>query len=170
MVRSRPGHPQDNGAHERMHVDVRFDLEDFAAATLPDQQRAFDDWITTFNQVRPHEALGQRVPAEVYRVSARRLSRCSAIAGYPDDCREAKIDRQGWIRCEGLRVYISYALGGWAVGLQRVADGSTRVWFFRTLLGEFVPGRDTTIQPCAATADDVTLTNSATDPNLTRAE
>ena len=123
VVRSRPGHPQDNGAHERMHVDVRFDLEDFAAATLPDQQHAFDDCITTFNQVRPHEALGQ-----------------------------AKIDRQGWIRCEGLRVYISYALGGWTVGLQRVADGSTRVWFFRVLLGAFVPGRDTTIQPCAVDA------------------
>jgi putative transposase len=169
VVRSRPGHPQDNGAHERMHVDVRFDLQDFAAATLPDQQRAFDDWITTFNDIRPHEALSQRVPAEVYRVSARRLSRCPAFAGYPSDYCEAKIDRQGWIRSEGLRVYISYALGGWTVGLQRVADGSTRVWFFRMLLGAFVPGRDTTIQPCAATADDVALTNSAADPNLTRA-
>jgi transposase InsO family protein len=34
VVRSRPGHPQDNGAHERMHVDVRIDLEDYAAPTL----------------------------------------------------------------------------------------------------------------------------------------
>ena len=99
-------------------------------------------------------------------MSAERLSRCSALAGYPDGCSEAKIDRQGWIRCEGLRVYISYALGGWTVGLQRVADGSTRVWFFRMLLGAFVPGRDTTIQPCAADAgpdEDVATTNSTTD-------
>jgi hypothetical protein len=72
----------------------------------------------------------------------------------------------------GLRVYISYALGGWTVGLQRVADGSTRVWFFRMLLGAFVPGRDTTIQPCAvatATDDEVAMTNCAADPNTTRA-
>lgn len=61
------------------------------------------------------------------------------------------------------------ALGQRLPGLQRVADGSTRVWFFRMLLGTFVPGRDTTIQLCAALADDVTLTNSAADPNLTRA-
>jgi hypothetical protein len=117
---------------------------------------------------------GLAVPSARVRLvicaGTRRLSRCTAFAGYPDDCREAKSDRQGWIRCEGLRVYISYALGGWTVGLQRVADGSTRVWFFRMLLGAFLPGRDTTIQPCAATADDVTLTNSAADPNLTRAE
>jgi hypothetical protein len=69
-------------------------------------------------------------------------------------------------------VYISYALGGWTIGLQRVVDGSTRVWFFRMLLGAFVPGRDTTIQPCAADAapdDDVAMTNSAAGPNTTRA-
>ena len=105
-------------------------------------------------------------------MSPRRLSRCSAFAGYPDDYREAKIDRQGWIRCEGLRVYISYALGGWTVGLQRVADGSTRVWFFRMLLGAFVPGRDTTIQPYttdAAPENDVAMTNCAADPDTTHA-
>jgi len=90
---------------------------------------------------------------------------------YPGDCCETKIDRQGWIRSAGLRVYISYALGGWTVGLQRVADGSTRGWLFRMLLGAFVPGRDTTIQPCAVDAapDDVAMTNSAAEPHTTRA-
>jgi len=89
----------------------------------------------------------------------------------PNDVRaeaaiRAKIDRQGWIRCEGLRVYISYALGGWTIGLQRVATGSRRVWFFHMLLGAFVPGRDTTIQPCAVEAalDEDGATNSAAAP------
>jgi len=51
VVRSRPGRPTDNGAHERMHVDVRFDLEDRASHDLRAQQRACDDWVTTFNCV-----------------------------------------------------------------------------------------------------------------------
>lgn len=80
--------------------------------------------------------------------------------------------REGWENLMGRRhVRAIYALGGWTVGLQHVADGSTRVWFFRMLLGAFVPGRDTTIQPCAVDAapDDVAMTNSAADPHTTRA-
>ena len=72
VVRGRPGHPEDNGGHERMHCDMRFDLEDSRSTTLSAQQRACDDWVTTFNHVRPHEALEQRTPGEVYRVSPRR--------------------------------------------------------------------------------------------------
>jgi putative transposase len=146
VVRSRPGKPQDNGGHERMHLDVRFELEDFAAATLADQQRAFDDWVTTFNHVRPHEALGQKLPAEVYRVSDRRLSRCVPFV-HPDDRRVVQIDRQGWIRYDDRGVYISYGLGGQKVGLEAAADGTVRVWFHRMLLGAFVPRGHTTIQP-----------------------
>jgi putative transposase len=152
VVRSRPGKPQDNGAHERMHVDVRYDLQDFAAPTLPDQQRAFDDWVTTFNHVRPHEALGQKVPAEVYRVSERRLSRCVPFV-HPDERRVMQIDRQGWIRYDERRLYISYGLGGQQVGLEPRSDGKVQVWFCRMLLGVFVPRRDTTIQPCVDNAD-----------------
>jgi transposase InsO family protein len=152
VVRSRPGKPQDNGAHERMHVDVRYDLQDFAAATIVDQQRAFDDWVTTFNYVRPHEALGQKVPGDVYRVSERRLSRCVPFV-HPDGRRVMQIDRQGWIRYDARRVYISYGLGGHEVGLEQTDDGNVRVWFCRMLLGAFIPRRDTTIQPCVDSAD-----------------
>jgi transposase InsO family protein len=170
VVRSRPGHPQDNGAHERMHVDVRFDLEDFAAANLVEQQRAFDDWITTFNHIRPHEALGQRVPAEVYRVSERRLSRHVAV-GYPEDCREVKLDGHGGLRLDGRHVYVGYALANWTVGLQPAPDGRVRVWFFHMLLGAFVAGRDKTLQPYADVAlDDASVTTSSgADPDTEHA-
>lgn len=150
VVRSRPGKPQDNGGHERMHLDVRFELEDVAAATLADQRRAFDEWVTTFNHVRPHEALGQRLPGEVYRVSDRRLARCVPFV-HPDDRRLVRLNRQGVIRYDSRAVYISYGLAGQEVGLEVAADGRVRVWFCRMLLGEFVPHRDTTIQPCGGT-------------------
>src|SRR5262249_3896867 len=75
VVRSRPGCPQDNGAHERMHADIRIELQLQAASSLSAQQRACDDWRAEFNHVRPHEALEMRTPAEVYRPSERRLMR-----------------------------------------------------------------------------------------------
>jgi putative transposase len=150
VVRSRPGHPQDNGAHERMHCDMRFELEDDAEMTLSAQQRACDEWTTTFNHVRPHEALGQKLPAEVYRVSPRRLQKNHrVVGGYPDGCRQMTVGRQGVIRCQGWKAYVSTALAGYTVGLQSCDDGSVLVWFFHVLLGSLVPGRDDTVEPVA---------------------
>ena len=57
LVRSRPGCPQDNGGHERMHVNLAGDLQNEPAATRQAQQREFDRWRQEFNHVRPHDAL-----------------------------------------------------------------------------------------------------------------
>jgi transposase InsO family protein len=71
VIRSRPGCPQDDGGHERMHVDMSIDLQTNAAPTVAEQQAAVDAWVHQFNHVRPHQALGLRTPAEVYRPSER---------------------------------------------------------------------------------------------------
>jgi putative transposase len=150
VVRSRVGHPEDNGAHARMHCDMRFELEDCFETTLSAQQRACDDWVTTFNHVRPHEALGQRLPAEVYRVSSRRPPVGQRIVGgAPDGCTYVKVMPQGGIRFEGTRAYLSKALGGRMVGMQRVSGETVRVWFFHVPVGEYKPGVDGTVQPLA---------------------
>jgi len=145
VVRSRPGHPTDNGGHERMHNDMRFDLEDASADTLGLQQRACDDWVTTFNHVRPHEGIGQQMPGELYRASERRPGRV-VIGGYPDGCRLVDVGHSGSINCDGWKVYLSHALSHYAVGLQAFERGY-RVWFFHVLLGTFVPGTHETLQP-----------------------
>src|SRR6185312_8665375 len=72
VVRSRPGCPQDNGAHERMHRDMRADLQAHPKPTREEQQRACEKWQQQFNHVRPHDALGRKVPAEVYKPGMRR--------------------------------------------------------------------------------------------------
>ena len=68
LERCRPGCPQDNGAHERMHLDVRRELQ---AGRIGHDQNAFDLWREDYNFVRPHQALGMRAPAEVYQASTR---------------------------------------------------------------------------------------------------
>jgi putative transposase len=142
VVRSRPGKPTDNGGHERMHADVRVDIQANAARTWRTQQRACDDWRTEFNHVRPHEALGMKTPAEIYRPSSRRPS-AIIIGGFPDGCETKRIESRGHFKARrGWRVYVSQALVGYLVGVQPHVD-HYRVWFFNRLIGTFRDGDDT---------------------------
>jgi putative transposase len=147
VVRSRPGRPTDNGAHERMHFDMRFDLEDHAAQDLVAQQRACEDWLTTFNHVRPHEALQQRTPAEVYRVSTRRPTP-RTIGGFPEGCRMVRVNGHGNIHADGWKAYVNHALAQYTVGLE-FRDPEVRVWFFDVLLGAFDPRTQQSVEPIA---------------------
>ena len=136
LERSRPGCPQDNGAHERMHRDVRRELE---AGRIGRDQAAFDLWRDQYNTQRPHEALGMRVPAELYRRSARRYT------GTPEDLdyggmQTRKVNRTtGRIWYHHEEIPLSVAVGGWSVGLSPRADGLIEVWFSKLLLGHLEP-------------------------------
>ncbi len=145
VVRGRPGCPQDNGGHERMHVDIRIELEDNAEPTLVEQQRACDDWVTTFNYERPHEALGMQVPADVYRPSDRRLTRY-VVGGFPDGCLMANVSKSGNIKYGDRKFFISHGVGGHRVGLELVGD-LIRVWFYHLLLGSFPAIADGHFEP-----------------------
>jgi len=72
VVRSRPGCPQDNGAHERMHADMAAEVQLRPAADHAAQQRALHRWRQEFNHVRPHQALGGKTPGDVYKVEEKR--------------------------------------------------------------------------------------------------
>jgi len=141
LVRGRPGHPQDNGAHERLHVDVRFDLEDVAAPTLALQQAECDRWRHEFNHVRPHEALGQRLPADVYSSSPRRYLG-PRRTNYPFGFDERLVKRNGTVGFRGRQLFISEALAGYNLGIDASDDEVYRLWFYDIPLGDIdVPER-----------------------------
>ena len=71
IERIKPGHPQQNGRHERMHLTLKKEATKPAARNFLQQQARFDDFIDCYNNERPHQALGMRYPAELYRPSAR---------------------------------------------------------------------------------------------------
>jgi putative transposase len=82
LERGRPAHPQDNGGHERLHRDIAEELECFGQGATAE---ALELWREQFNREGPHEALGMRCPAELYRDSTRRYSvlKCNcAIRGW----------------------------------------------------------------------------------------
>ena len=130
LERSRPGCPQDNGAHERMHLDVEQELRG------QEQQASFDEWRRVFNEERPHETLGMKRPADLYRASARKFE------GTPEDLSYPKMERRrvagtGYIHYGKQSIFISSALSGWSVGLEGCGQRKFHVYFGRLLLGQY---------------------------------
>ncbi len=139
LVRSRPGCPQDNGGHERMHRDLS-ELELRPAATRRAQQRACDRWMVDFNEVRPHDALGGKTPAEVYRDSNRR-SFAPLVPSYPPEWKTRRVSRNGNVSVNDDSVFLSSALVGHIIGLRQEDVLRWHAHFFDVDLGtiEIIP-------------------------------
>jgi len=134
VERGRPGCPQDNGAHERMHADISCELQMHAADTKELQQAALDEWRHEFNHVRPHESLQQQTPATHYVHSSRpfRGPRCAVYPG----CQVRKVATTGIVKCKGKRFRVGQGLAGFDVGLLPLGEGTFRLFFYELNLGE----------------------------------
>lgn len=121
--RIRPGKPQDNGRHERMHRTLKQATAKPPRGSLRAQQRAFDVFVEHFNFERPHQALGQRPPAEFYGASPRPFpKRLSAQPDYPREWTVRTVKLKGGMMWGGHEIHISQALAGYAVGLKPIGE------------------------------------------------
>lgn len=135
IVRSRPGCPQDNGGHERMHRDIAYEVETSPAQTVEAQQRILDKWRQQFNRVRPHDALDGKTPAEVYRNSERRFHGPIAFA-YPAHFVVKNVLANGVLTLARDKYYLSASLGSHSVGLEQLDELRWKVWFHDVDCGE----------------------------------
>jgi len=136
--RSRAGHPQDNGRHERMHKTLKQYTADPPEASLPRQQAAFAAFLDEFNQQRPHEALGQTPPAEHYHRSRREFpQRLLSRPDYPDEWEVRKVKNSGRIKWKGKALGVNTALTGEYLGLKPLDDGLWELYFLHYPLGVF---------------------------------
>lgn len=135
LDRSRPGKPQDNGGHERMHRDMR-ELERSSARTPAAQQAVLDVWRRTFNEERPHEALGMRFPAEVYARSQRPYDPATVELTYPPGIVVRRVSGCGRIKIRAIPIQVSESLAGYTVGLESLDAARYAVWFGRLCVGE----------------------------------
>jgi putative transposase len=131
LERGRPGCPQDNGGHERLHADIAREIE---AARLGEQQASLDVWRRTFNHERLHEALAMKCPGEVYTPSPKKYAPLADLTY--EKMRRLKVNAIGSIRWKTKLIFLSTALAGWSVGLEPCADGNWAVWFGRLRLGQ----------------------------------
>jgi transposase InsO family protein len=133
--RTRPGHPQDNGMHERMHRTLKAETAKPAQATLSKQQRAFDAWRHEFNHERPHEALGMQTPASQYHASERKMPEELGDPQYPSHFEVRRLQRTGRLKIKQSYATLGVVLGHEAIGLEPLDDGLFQVWFGPIYLG-----------------------------------
>jgi len=131
-----PGHPEQNGRHERMHRTLKQETTRPPAATRRSQQRRFDRFRIEFNEERPHEALGQKTPASRYQASARELPRRLPPIEYPAHFEKRLMSRNGGFRWASKRVPLSHLLEGQYIGLEEVGDGIWDVYYSHVRLGQ----------------------------------
>lgn len=127
--------PQDNGAHEQMHRIYKADNARPPAATPPAQQRRSARWTRYYNYQRPHEALGQRMPAMLYHKSRRRYPGPLAPLLYRRHWRRRRVSSRGFIHWRGRARGIGRAFDGENIGLKPVRQGMYEVYFERHLIG-----------------------------------
>jgi transposase InsO family protein len=133
--RIQPGRPEQNGRHERMHSTLKAETAKPPRSSFRAQQRAFDRFREEYNEVRPHEALDQEVPASRYRPSPRPYPRQLPQLVYPEHFEVAQTYPNGMISFKSTQWYISGCLISERVGLEEVDDGRWKVHFGPIPLG-----------------------------------
>jgi transposase InsO family protein len=145
IERIRPGHPQQNGRHERMHLTLKKEATRPAGANLLQQQAKFDAFLEEFNNERPHEALDMQCPAEVYTPS-RRPYRGIGQPHYPFHDKTIVVTNCGRLCLYRKKINLSTCLAGQAIGIKEVDDGIWLVSFMQYDLG-YVDLEEKTLQP-----------------------
>jgi putative transposase len=141
LQRIKPGHPEQNGRHERMHLTLKQEATKPAAFNFLQQQERFDNFIGVYNNERPHQALGGAYPGDLYTPSAR-VYETPAAPEYPFHDRAIRVTRCGRI-CFGRRkINVSSALSGQTLGVKEVEDHIWLVSFLDYDLGYFDNERD----------------------------
>ena len=132
---TRPGHPEDNGAHEQFHRVLKRETIRPAARTRQGQQHRTNVWLKRYNQERPHEGLKQRMPAKFYRTRGRRYVRRLPPMKYPAGWVVRRVRSNGEIRWRGRKRFVGEAFVGQAVGLRRKRRGVWQVYFLKLEIG-----------------------------------
>jgi putative transposase len=132
-----PGAPQQNGRHERFHRTLKAETARPPAGSRAAQQRRFNAFRQQYNAERPHEALRQRTPDQLYHPSLRPYPRPLPPLEYPKHFEVRYVSRNGGIRWRSRWVNISHVLDQQHVGFEEVADGSWDVYFGPLWLGRF---------------------------------
>lgn len=134
IERIRPGHPQQNGRHERMHRTLKQETSRPPGMNILQQQDRFDAFVSEFNDERPHEAIDMKVPAEAYKPSSRPYNGLPDLQ-YPLHDRDVMVTACGRICMHKKKINVSTVLAGQRLGIKEVDDGIWMISFMHYDLG-----------------------------------
>jgi len=141
IERIKPGRPQQNGRHERMHLTLKKEATRPHSYNFLQQQARFDDFIEVYNNERPHQALGGKYPGEVYTPSAREFLP-PQVPDYPFHDRTIRVTQCGRLCIGRRKINLSNVFGGQYVGIREVAEPIWLVSFMDYDLGFFDQDED----------------------------
>jgi transposase InsO family protein len=127
--RIKPGHPEQNGRHERMHKTLKESTAKPPYLTLEQQQRAFNRFKKEYNYDRPHAALNKKRPADLYTCSQKMYPKKIAQLEYDYNQVVRKVGRSGEISWKGRRIFLSESLRGEYIALKEINDDIWQVYF-----------------------------------------
>jgi putative transposase len=136
IERIKPGNPQQNGRHERMHLTLKKEATKPPAKNFLQQQAKFDRFMECYNHERPHQALSMRYPGELYSTSPRAYHGLSELE-YPFHDRTITVTNCGRICLGGRKINLSHVFAGQNVGIKEVAEKIWLVTFMHYDLGFF---------------------------------
>ena len=136
IERIKPGRPQQNGRHERMHLTLKKEATRPPGVNSLQQQERFDAFLREFNTERPHEALDMKCPAELYTAAARAYAGLPDLT-YPFHDRDVVGTACGRLCLHRKKINISTVLAGQKLGIKEVDDGIWLVSFMHYDLGYF---------------------------------
>jgi transposase InsO family protein len=134
--RIEPGHPEQNGRHERMHRTMKAEATRPPGENLAAQQRLLDRFRHQYNDIRPHEAIGQKTPMSRYSVSRRAMPATLGSPTYEEPLLAKRLDDSGRLRVFGAKVTLTKLLAREEVGVEEHEDSSMTVYFGPLRLGE----------------------------------
>jgi hypothetical protein len=144
IERIKPGHPQQNGRHESMHLTLQKEATRPAGSNILQQQAKFDDFIEQFNGEEPHKALQMKCPAELYTASPRPY-RGILEPNYPFHDRTVNVTCCGRLCLYRKKINLSRLSSGQALGVKEVEDGIWLVSFMDCDLGYPGPEEKTSV-------------------------
>jgi putative transposase len=136
IERIKPGNPQQNGRHERMHLTLKKATTKPPGMNMLQQQDKFEDFIHEYNYERPHQALDMKRPADIYQPSSRIYEGLPDL-NYPFHDKTVTITNCGRICIEGKKIHFSTVFAGQDVGLRQVEDDVWLVSFMEYDMGYF---------------------------------
>jgi transposase InsO family protein len=136
IERIKPGNPQQNGRHERMHLTLKKEATKPAGQNFLQQQAKFDEFIEEYNSERPHQALNMKCPADVYVTSERKYQGISEVEYILHD-KIITVTHCGRICLKGKKINFSVVFAGQNVGIREVDDKIWLVSFMHYDLGYF---------------------------------
>ena len=135
--RIKPGKPQQNGQHERMHRTLKKAATRPPSPSMKSQQQRFDAFCKEYNEQRPHEALNQQTPASQYKHSPREYPTHLPELQYPDYFEIKKVSHSGVVYWRNKMHYVSHLLDQEHIGMEQIDDGIWEVYFGPVKLGQF---------------------------------